>query len=93
MRTRLPKGEGWFYKVKFDGYRMQVHKAGRSVTLYTKNGADRTGRFPHLADALTSLPGSAIVHPNGFELLHRQVHKRIEDDVLWAFDLMELNGK
>jgi hypothetical protein len=36
-------------------------------------------RFPDLADALKSLPGSAIidtelVHPNGFELLHRQLH-------------------
>ena len=29
LRDRLPKGEGWLYEVKFDGYRMQVHKAGR----------------------------------------------------------------
>jgi bifunctional non-homologous end joining protein LigD len=98
LRDRLPKGEGWRYEVKFDGYRMQVHKNGRDVTLYTRNGADWTERFPHLAAALTSIPGSAIidaelVHSDGFEALHRQVHKRVEDDlVLWAFDLMELNG-
>src|SRR5689334_18239022 len=39
LRDRLPKGEGWRYEVKFDGYRMQIHKAGRAVTLYTRNGA------------------------------------------------------
>jgi ATP-dependent DNA ligase len=62
LRDRLPKGEGWFYEVKLDGYRMQVHKAGRRITLYTRNGADWTERFPRLAASLTSLAcGSAVI--------------------------------
>lgn len=36
LRDRLPKGEGWLYEVKFDGYRVQVHKAGSSITLYAR---------------------------------------------------------
>jgi ATP-dependent DNA ligase len=32
------------YMVKFDGYRMQIHKAGDRVILHTRNGADWTGR-------------------------------------------------
>jgi bifunctional non-homologous end joining protein LigD len=99
LRTRLPKGEAWFYEVKFDGYRLQAHKAGSTVTLYTRKGRDWTERFPHLAASLTSLAcGSAIldaelVHVDGFEALHAQVNRRIEDDlVLWGFDLMQLNG-
>jgi bifunctional non-homologous end joining protein LigD len=47
LRDRLPKGEGWVYEVKFDGYRMQVHKAGPAITLYTRNGADWTDRVSH----------------------------------------------
>jgi bifunctional non-homologous end joining protein LigD len=67
LRDRLPKGEGWVYEVKFDGYRMQVHKAGPTITLYTRNGADWTERFPHLVAALASIPGSAIIDA---ELVH-----------------------
>jgi bifunctional non-homologous end joining protein LigD len=99
LRDRLPKGEGWLYEVKFDGYRLQIHKVGSAVTLFTRRGADWTNRFPHLAAALTSLPCSGavidaeLVHPDGFEALHRGVHKRREDDlVLWAFDLLRLDG-
>ena len=99
LRDRLPKGEGWLFEVKFDGYRLQVHKAGARVILYTRNGADWTYRFPRLAEELTSLPCSSaiidaeLVHVDGFEALHRTVHKRAENGLmLWAFDLMQCDG-
>jgi bifunctional non-homologous end joining protein LigD len=98
-RDRLPKGEGWIYEVKFDGYRLQVHKTGDTVTLYTRRGADWTGRFPDLAASLRSLPcrsaiiDAELVHTDAFASLHRLVHQRIEDDLaLWGFDLMHLDG-
>jgi len=98
-RDRLPKGDGWIYEVKFDGYRLQVHKTADTVTLYTRQGADWTARFPHLAASLSSLRcrsaviDAELVHADGFASLHRQAHQSIEDNlVLWAFDLMHLNG-
>ena len=98
-RDRLPKGDGWIYEVKFDGYRLQIHKTGDTVTLYTRRGADWTARFPTLAASLRSLPcrsaiiDAELVHADGFASLHRLVHQRIEDDLaLWGFDLMVLNG-
>jgi bifunctional non-homologous end joining protein LigD len=99
LRTRLPKGEAWLYEVKPDGYRLQAHKAGSTVTLYTRKGHDWTERFPHLATSLASLACDAAIidaelaHPEGFEAVHSQVHRRVEDDLfLWGFDLMQLNG-
>ena len=85
LHERLPKGEGWVYEVKFDGYRFQIHKAGDAITFYTPNGADWTERFPRLASSLTSLPcrsaiiDAELVHLDGFEALHKEVHQPVED--------------
>jgi ATP-dependent DNA ligase len=99
LHERLPKGVGWVYEVKFDGYRFQIHKAGDAIALYTRNGADWTERFPLFVASLTSLPcrsaiiDAELVHVDGFEALHKQVPQRVEDNlVMWAFDLMQLDG-
>ena len=99
MRTRLPKGVAWLYEVKFDRYRLQLHKSGPNLTLYTRNGHDWTDRFPRLATSLKDLAcdsaiiDAELVHVDGFEALHTQVHRQLGNDLmLWGFDLMQLNG-
>jgi bifunctional non-homologous end joining protein LigD len=98
-RDRLPKGDGWVYEVKLDGYRLQVHKTADTVTLYTRHGADWTARLPKLAASLRSLPcrsaiiDAELVHAGGFASLHCQAHQPVENDLtLWGFDLMYLDG-
>src|SRR6476469_1837572 len=78
---------------------MQVHKTGRTVTLYTRNGADWTERFPNLAAALASIPGSAIIRRRARASGRIRPAsspsaqaRRGRSGVLWAFDLMALNG-
>jgi bifunctional non-homologous end joining protein LigD len=99
LRTRLPKGVAWFYEVKFDGYRVQLHKSGPNITLYTRNGHDWTDRVPQLAASLRDLAcesaiiDAELVHVDSFEALHPQVHHQLGNDLmLWGFDLMQLNG-
>jgi ATP-dependent DNA ligase len=60
LRDRLPKGEGWLYEVKHDGYRVQVHKVGSRVVLYSRNGHDFTDRFPSIAQLLRELPAASV---------------------------------
>jgi len=34
----VPVGDGWLHEVKFDGYRVQVHKVGSRIVLFSHNG-------------------------------------------------------
>ena len=50
-----PTGKGWIHEVKFDGWRIQLHKDGEAVTLFSRKGSDFAARFPQLRDAVTCL--------------------------------------
>jgi hypothetical protein len=39
LRASAPTGEGWLYELKFDGYRVQLHKDGFSSEVYDAEGA------------------------------------------------------
>jgi bifunctional non-homologous end joining protein LigD len=38
LRSAPPSGADWLHEAKFDGWRIQLHKHGSRVRLYTKNG-------------------------------------------------------
>jgi ATP-dependent DNA ligase len=44
--TKVPSGPEWLHEIKFDGYRMIVHRDRDRVRLITKGGHDWTSRFP-----------------------------------------------
>ena len=58
LRTEPPTGAGYIHEIKFDGYRLQAHLRGGLASLYTRSGLDWSRRFPTIAVAVGSVPGS-----------------------------------
>ena len=50
-----PRGEGWIYELKFDGYRIVARVEGDDVRLFTRNGNDWTSRLKGLAEDVRAL--------------------------------------
>jgi DNA ligase-1 len=62
VREALEKlgGEGVF-EAKLDGARVQVHRAGDEVTVYTRSLDDVTARLPEVVEAALALPVSELI--------------------------------
>jgi bifunctional non-homologous end joining protein LigD len=106
--TRAPKppaGPDWVHEIKHDGYRLQVRRDGDTVRLFTRRGYDWTDRYPAIAATAAilrlsrarsfTLDGEAVVTGTDgvavFDALHRR--RKVTDAMLYAFDLLELNGE
>jgi bifunctional non-homologous end joining protein LigD len=98
-----PSGPGWIHEIKHDGYRMMAWRAGRRVRLFTRNGNDWSELFPAVVAAVSALEArsclidgeAAVCDTQGlsvFELLRRGPRVKHEA-VLFAFDLLELDGR
>jgi bifunctional non-homologous end joining protein LigD len=103
LKPRPPKGDGWLYEIKFDGYRVQLHVRDGQAIIYSKNGADFTKRFPRIAAAAAELPvTTAIIDAEvvacdaagapDFRALHGGNYAQT-DLCVWAFDLLEIDGQ
>ena len=71
LHEELPRGSGWIYEPKFDGFRCLVHRHGGSAVLRSRNGRDLTRLFADVAQAAVQElpPGSVVdgelVYPDG----------------------------
>ena len=88
---------GWVHEVKFDGWRLQLHKHGEDVRFYSRNGRDLTSRFAELRDHVLYLPDCVIdaelvaCDTDGkpdFQALMR----KDPNLCVWCFDLLEVGG-
>ena len=99
----LPKGSGWLYEVKWDGYRAIVRIRAGEVTLTSRNGKDLTGRFPTVASALARavrtpdcvLDGEvcALDEQGRASFSAMQQGKDGTPLVFYAFDVLEVEGE
>lgn len=108
LQSAPPLGDDWAFEVKWDGYRLAIHIAGKRVRIITRGGHDWTSRFPTIAhDALelgidsAILDGEAVVlderGASDFGALQKALGgrggKRFASEArLYAFDLLYLNG-
>jgi bifunctional non-homologous end joining protein LigD len=99
---RPPCGPQWAYEIKHDGYRLMARKTAQRVRIFTRRGADWSHRFPRIVEAVSRLPASSIMLDgegvicgqdgvSDFNALHSK--NRDDDVMLYAFDLLELNGE
>jgi bifunctional non-homologous end joining protein LigD len=52
LADKAPSGDRWLHEIKFDGYRLQLHKSdAKGVVCYTRRGFDWSARFPTLVAA------------------------------------------
>lgn len=50
----------WAFEEKYDGVRILAYKEGENVSLISRNGIDRTERYPAIAEAIAKLPSSTL---------------------------------
>lgn len=100
---RPPSGFGWIHEIKHDGFRLIARRDDTGVHLVTRNDHDWCDRYPTIAAAVGRLrcrscviDGEvAILDEQGravFELLQQGPRVKPEA-LLFAFDLLELDGK
>jgi bifunctional non-homologous end joining protein LigD len=103
LAERVPKGEGWLYEVKWDGYRAIAYVRGGEAKLVSRNGNDLTGRFPSVARAVaraTKSPDCVLdgevgaLDENGRMTFSAMQQGRAGTTYVYvAFDVLEIDGE
>jgi bifunctional non-homologous end joining protein LigD len=101
----VPSGPQWVHEIKHDGYRFICRCDGNQVRVFSRRGNDYTERVPRIAQVLGALHGKSITLDgegvicdqdgiSDFEKLRLALGRNGSRDVfLYAFDLLEFNGR
>jgi bifunctional non-homologous end joining protein LigD len=57
----VPSTDNWVHEIKFDGYRLQVHRHQNITRCYTRREHDWSHKFPTILDAVAKLPGQFVI--------------------------------
>jgi bifunctional non-homologous end joining protein LigD len=103
LAQELPRGAGWVFEVKWDGYRAVADLAGSDATLTSRNGNDLTARFQNVAKELAKavktpdcvLDGEvcALDEAGRSSFSAMQQGKAGTPIVYYVFDVLEVEGE
>src|SRR3954451_2240039 len=57
----VPSTDNWVHEIKFDGYRLQVHRHQNLTRCYTRREHDWSSKFPTIIEAVGKLPGDFVL--------------------------------
>jgi bifunctional non-homologous end joining protein LigD len=103
LAEEVPRGTGWAFEVKWDGYRAVAMEAGGDATLTSRNGNDLTARFQNVAKEIPKavktpdcvLDGEvcALDEAGRSSFSAMQQGKAGTPIVYYVFDVLELEGE
>ncbi|MDR3660270.1 MAG: ATP-dependent DNA ligase, partial [Mycobacterium sp.] len=96
------------FETKLDGVRLQIHRAGTAVSIYTRSLDDVTSRLPDVVDAVLALPVTDLIadaeavamrpdgRPHRFQVTASRIGKRSGDAAqplsVFFFDILHRDG-
>ena len=99
----VPRGAGWSFEVKWDGYRALAYVRGSETTLVSRNRNDLTSRFASVATAVSRATKSpdcvldgevcALDEDGRSSFSAMQQGKPGTPIVYYAFDVLEVDGE
>ncbi len=99
----VPKGEGWTFEIKWDGYRIVSRVSGSEAELRTRKDQDYTARFANVAKELAKAMKTpdcvvdgevcALDEEGRPSFSAMQQGKRETPIVYYLFDLLEVDGE
>jgi len=101
LEERVPRGSGWLFEVKWDGYRALAYVRGGECRLVSRNGNDLTERFESVAKAIVKatksphavLDGEVCALDEQGRASFSAMQQGSGPLVFYAFDLLELDGE